>query len=497
VNFNRREFLLSLSAAPGAPAAPRFETSDAPLQRLWERALAGLTANLVEPGPLLTEGGNYPGVWLECGPHESLVYGVWRPDVALANHRLFYQKQREDGQFPAFVIKGTPGYGQIQMVVPIAATAFETFELTGDRGFLAESYQACARWDGWLAKYRNTLGTGLCELFCEWDTGHDNSPRVRGLPQACPKGDAKICPSLPGLPRVAPDLSATLVGGRVALSKMALALGNADEAARWDRLARTTAEKLIQLLYDPETACFYDLDPKGQFIRIRHDALSRVMGEHVVSQALFNTIWHRQLGNPKAFWSAYPFPSIAMDDAAFDRPIPKNSWGGASQALTALRAPRWMEHYQVHSACTQLMRQWVSAIVRAGKFLQQMDPETGDFTGDKDGYSPAMLVLLDFVTRLYGVRRRGAVYEWNCSPGESVFESGGARLVRTAQESEIWVNGRLELRVRGAVRVLTEPGGKVLALTGTAGAGQNVHLQWRNGRQRAYTVRADDLTVVR
>jgi hypothetical protein len=37
--------------------------------------------------------------------------------------------------------------------------------------------------------------------------------------------------------------------------------------------------------------------------------------------------------------------AMAADAPAFVRPIPKNSWGGPSQALTALRAPRWMDHY--------------------------------------------------------------------------------------------------------------------------------------------------------
>jgi hypothetical protein len=42
---------------------------------------------------------------------------------------------------------------------------------------------------------------------------------------------------------------------------------------------------------------------------MRHDAITRVMGEHVVNQATFNELWRRQLGNPKAFWAPYPLPS--------------------------------------------------------------------------------------------------------------------------------------------------------------------------------------------
>ncbi|RYC10515.1 hypothetical protein, partial [Ciceribacter ferrooxidans] len=75
-------------------------------------------------------------------------------------------------------------------------------------------------------------------------------------------------------------------------------------------------------------------------------------------KSIFDAIWTRQLHNPKAFWAPYPFPSIALDDPTFVRPIPRNSWGGATQALTALRAPRWMEHYGKHAELKHLMQQW-------------------------------------------------------------------------------------------------------------------------------------------
>jgi len=124
------------------------------------------------------------------------------------------------------------------------------------------------------------------------------------------------------------------------------------------------------------TRLSYDVDAHDRFVRIRGDAITRVMGEQVADQKLFDEVYRRQLHNLSAFWTPYPFPSIAADDPAFFRPIPRNSWGGASQALTALRTPRWMEHYGKYADFTHLMTRWVEALVRSGQFLQQMDPET-------------------------------------------------------------------------------------------------------------------------
>jgi hypothetical protein len=293
------------------------------------------------------------------------------------------------------------------MVVPIAATAWELAVLTGDEELLAKAYNACGRWDAWLRQYRDTRKTGLVEGFCTYDTGHDNSPRWRGIPNRCPEADARKSPPLASMPRLCPDLSATVYGGRIALAAMAKALGKNDEAARWLADAETIRRLILDKLYSPEDAAFYDLDAQGKFVKVRSDVISRVLGEHVLElsqprdKSIFEAVWNRQLHNPRAFWAPYPFSSIAQDDPVFVRPIPRNSWGGASQALTALRAPRWMSHYGKQAQLDHLMRQWCSAILRHGEFRQQMDPATGDFTQpDPGGYSPAALVFLSFAVAL-------------------------------------------------------------------------------------------------
>ncbi len=367
----------------------------------YAAALQGLAANCKLAGayshPVLFEGGGYDGIWLECGPLEGLVYGKHAPDIARACHEVFFHHQREDGCLP-FVIKADkPRYAAIQMVVPIAATAYETFEQIQDEAFLLLAYDACCRWDAWLARNRDTRGTGLCELFCQWDTGHDASPRIKTLPVAA----LDTCPRHDGLPYLAPDLSATVHGGRTALAKMAGSLGKSDEAADWAGKAEKTRLAILKHCYDPEDDCFYDVDTDGNFIRIRSDIISRVLGEHVVDQHMFDRIYERHIRNPRRFWTPYPLPSIAADDPAFVKPIPQNSWGGASQALTALRAPRWFEHYGRSEDLKELMTKWVGAIVASPHFMQQIDPWTGVFTESKcQTYSPAMCVLIDFVDRL-------------------------------------------------------------------------------------------------
>jgi hypothetical protein len=278
---------------------------------------------------------------------------------------------------------------------------------------------------------------------------------------------------------------------------MARALGRADEAQRWTDSAESIRSLILSKLYDPDDASFYDLDPQDRFVRVRSDVLSRVCGEHVVDQPTFDRMWDRQLHNPKAFWAPYPLTSIAMDDPTFVRPIPANSWGGASQALTAMRAGRWMDHYGHSAEFTAMMDAWCEAIQRDPSFRQQLDPETGVFTkgADQPDYSPCALVMVDYTWRLVGVCEEAETLHWNVRPQHPAARS--TRLAMrtddglTAGMTYVDSGARLELGGRpvadvsgGAVRLVTDKKGKLQALRGIAPTPQRVEVKLAGGRSR-------------
>ena len=220
----------------------------------------------------------------------------------------FFAQQKEDGQLPASIkladkVGTAAGYGQIQMVVPIAATAWDIFQLTHDEELLDTAYNSCGRWDAWLRQYRDTRKTGLCEGFCTYDTGMDNCPRWKGMARQCPGADASKCPPDPTLPRLCPDLSATVYGGRIALAAMAKALGKRDDEARWLADAEHIRHLILTKLYSPEDAAFYDLDAQNNFVSIRSVVTLRVLGEHVLDphkdKHIFNDLWTKQIHNPR------------------------------------------------------------------------------------------------------------------------------------------------------------------------------------------------------
>jgi hypothetical protein len=495
-----------LAEEPSRRPAPDFRTDAPKLQSKWDAALAGLAGNIGHvyrfPGPVLKEGAIYSGVWLESAPQEGLLYAPFNPAVAVNNHRVFFDLQRADGYLPYSVRSNGAGASQIQMVVPVAATALELAERLHDDDLLARAYRACSAWDRWLVRYRNTRGTGLCELFCGYDTGEDNSARFKGLPWKCPHDDARICPQVGALPYLAPDLSATVYGGRVALAAMAGRLGKNGEAAGWEEQAESIRRAVMKWCFDAADACFYDRDSRDQFVRIRCVELLVVLGEHLVDRRLFEEIYRRHIRNPKEFWTPYPFPSVAADDPLFNHDLPPNCWGGPSQVLTALRAPRWMEHYGKAADLAHFMGRWVQALTASDNFQQQVNPWTGKFSTGS-AYSPAMLLLTDFVARLYGVVEEGGALQWNCRLPEGARRSryqlstshGTAELsIQSAKgkpSGELTLAGKNRLAVTGAVRVVTGLDGTPLSLLGTEPAASDVVLTWPDGRASRHTVPAD------
>jgi hypothetical protein len=256
----------------------------------------------------------------------------------------------------------------------------------------------------------------------------DNSPRWHGMANACPDGSARNIPKIASLPRLCPDLSATTYGARVALASMAQALGKPSEASMWQEKAATIRQLIFDKLYVAEDAAFYDLDAQNKFVKINCDILSRICSEHVPDQSLFDTLWQRQIHRPEGFWPQFPMPSSAIDEPTFVRPIPRNSWGGSSQSLTAMRAPRWMDHYGRSSDFAYMMDQWCEALQRDGTFRQGIDPVSGTFSPDEaPKYSPASLVMTTFTWRLAGIHDEGDELWWNVRVGHPAAQDASFR----------------------------------------------------------------------
>ena len=352
--------------------------------------------------PLLLVGDVYNGIWLEHN-QDNLFLAEYAPESAWASQKFFMDHQREDGliMFAAPYEKSSHHkddflYWHIQCVYSFARCALEIADRTGrPEADYDAIYRSGSRYDDWFTTYRNRLGTGLAEMYCEWDTGHDNDPRVTdgGIPHTCPGQDAVNMPELPIMPILSVDLSAMLYGNRCALAELAERLGKPDEAASWREKAFRLKQAIRKWLYDPEDDFYYDRDRNG-FRKYRTEHITRLFLNRVLDQNEFDSIYARYFETEgQEFLPPFPFPAVSVSDPHFDRNCPKNSWASNSQATTTERAILWMDHYNRGKDLTGLLSRWMRSFLRDdNRFQQEINPFTGAPDGSSENYSPSLIL---------------------------------------------------------------------------------------------------------
>jgi len=443
------------------------------------RELFDCIAPAADETPILHEGGIYHGCWLEStGTINAELLSRFLPSVTTATYSAFARYQRDDGLFPYKVTPQGPAFNQIQLVTPLARSVWNHFRLNRlDAGWLTEMFGAMSRYDAWLARHRDTLGTGAVEAFSTYDTGHDLSSRFWHVPDSPFANDpTRYDPDNPILPFIAPDLTANVACQRDYLGAIADHLGGDGNA--WRQKAEASRVALYEQCFDPDDFFFYDRDRHGRLVRVQSDNLLRVLACEVGDADGFAEALARYLLNTRKFFAKFPLTSIALDDPRFDPTFGQNSWNGPTNFLTLIRTPHAFEHHGRHVELSWIMQPTLSALFDADRFPQTLSPYTGQ-AGFTEKYSPSILCLLDFIERLSGIAPRpdGAIWFTSLLPKPALhkhenWETGYARrvggtsyeLINTALGGEIYRNGELTCRFPAGIRVMLDQSGALLGL---------------------------------
>ncbi|MGV2983285.1 MGH1-like glycoside hydrolase domain-containing protein [Microbacterium sp. AGC85] len=466
-----------------AASSVRFAALGGPLEERWHTALAELDRcirPLAGSAPVLNEGGVYHGSWLEStGTINVEVLGRFAPQIAKATLLLFAEHQRDDGMIPYKVTADGAGFSQIQIVTPLARVVWRHFASTGDRELLQTMYPVMVRYDSWLARYRDTRGTGAVEAFCTFDTGHDLSPRFWFAPDRAFRADAReYDPAASGIPYAAPDLTANVACQRTYLGLIAEELGEDGQA--WRDAAQASLEALHEQCFHEEDGFYYDRDRSGRHVRIQTDVLARVLACEVGDESFFAASLRRYLMNTGKFLAHYGFTTVAMDDPRFDHDSSRNSWGGPVNFLAQLRAPDAFERHGHVAELALASSPVLAALAVADRFPQCLDPWSGA-AGYTEVYSPSILWFLDAVERHSGVlvRPDGEIWFSGLAPtrldhGAAAEAVGYARTVHGVEWELVADDDLVEVFRDGAPafsfprgwRVVTDEGGDVSAVIG-------------------------------
>ncbi|MBR6652844.1 MAG: hypothetical protein IKL30_06730, partial [Anaerotignum sp.] len=248
--------------------------------------------------PIFLISNEYPGLWMEH-TYNSILLAAMNPDyLYLAENavNLFLDRQSEEGQLPYAVRNGTEAlrvcYWQIQECVSFFTLCLEVYRMNKDTAFLEKIYRCGKNWDAWLRKARMTTGRGLIEMFCGFDTGHDNSGRLTGI--SCPGNNTKdgvlqnaaVLPPDDGItPILAVDMNCNFYGDEKALAEMARLLGKIEEADAWEHSAADVKDKLFRYCWNEEDGFFYDVDRHGNQRKYRSSTIFHLFLERVLDPA--------------------------------------------------------------------------------------------------------------------------------------------------------------------------------------------------------------------
>ena len=462
----------------------RFVSSAPRLTRRYYHAVRELfdcIAPAADAAPILHEGGIYHGCWLEStGTINTELLSRFLPSIATATFSAFAHHQRDDGLLPYKITPRGPAYNQIQLVTPLARSVWNHFALNGpDKDWLAIMFGAMARYDAWLARHRDTRGTGAVEAFSAYDTGHDLSSRFWHVPDSPFSGDAtRYDPDNPVLPFIAPDLTANVACQRDYLGRIADALG--ENGAIWRSKAQASRAALFEHCFDQADQFFYDRDRHDRMVRIQSDVLLRVLACEIGDGDFLRHALERYLLNSRKFFAKFPLTSIALDDPRFDPTFGQNSWNGPTNFLTLIRTPHAFEHHGRAVELTWIMQPILSALFAADRFPQTLNPHNGE-AGFTEKYSPSILCLLDYVERLSGIlpRSDGTLWFTGVLPkpathAYALWETAYARtidgtgfeLLNLAAHSELYRNGELLARFPAGLRIVTDRSGTLREIIG-------------------------------
>ena len=471
-----------------AAAGVAFAALGGPLEGRWHQALSELAA-CIRPvagsAPVLNEGGVYHGAWIEStGTIDAELLDRFVPTVTRDTHLLFAAHQRDDGLIPYKVTDAGPGFSQIQIVTPLARCVWHHYLLAGrDRAYLRRMYAAMSAFDDWLARYRDTRGTGGVEAFCTFDTGHDLSPRFWFVPDRGYRADARwYDPASPVLPFVAPDLTANVACQRSYLATIAQELGL--DPAPWRAKAAASLAALEAQCYDEADAFWYDRDRTGALVRVQSDVLLRVLACEVGDEPAFAAALARYLLHTGKFLAHYGFTSLALDDPRFDHDHTHNSWGGPVNFLSLVRAPHAFEHHGHVAELAATYGPLLAAVGLADRFPQCLSPWTGE-AGYTSEYAPSILWLLDAVERSFGVLPRPGGETWFTGLAPTRLDHGAAaeatayartvagvryELAGDDESTVVHRDGAPWLAFPRGWRVEADPAGAVRAVVGMTGA---------------------------
>ena len=346
---------------------PQPESADERRRRTIAKAFSVLRANVETPQGMIPCRWSTPDrrphrdMWLWDSCFHAFGYRVFSPEGAAETLTAVLAVQSADGFIPHRV--SPTDVSDITQPPLLAWACFELYQHTGDRDFIERAYPQIVGFIEWVLANRSIGEEGLLQWrpsddpLCRCDeSGMDNSPRF----------DA-------GIPLAAIDLVSYVVNEMRYLMAMADHLGRLDEAEKWARRAQELARVVNEHLWDETDGFYYDRTVDGEPVRIKTAAgflplFAGIPDEHRAERLL------EHLQNPQEFWTAFPVPSVAVNEDRFE----PDMWRGPTWVNVDLMIILGLRRYAFADVARELTEKLLAGIehwyCRLGAICEFYDP---------------------------------------------------------------------------------------------------------------------------
>ncbi len=360
-------------------SVPYLRSSDPYVERAYWYRWYGLRLNMALPAdygpasPCVYEGINagYFRHAISYSAHAHARDLRWCQDksAAVGSFTNFFAAQHPNGMFPAAIgVDHGPSGAKGMYHANWGRALRELYATHPDKEFLRAAYEPLVKYARWLEKVRDKEKSGLYDVIYQGETGQEYSPRYAF---ADPGADTwkEFETPLKGV-------DATVYAYELfrTLSWAAEILGDKREARKWRHDADATAQAVRSRMFDPAKKMFVDVLPMSY----ERSGVKAAVGFYpfatdIVEREHLDAL-HRNLFDPKIFWTDFPVPSLSMDDPSFS---PTGEWKNAR-----MRCPwngrAWMmtTSHVVEALCESAVRLDAGLRERAGEMLRNFLRET-------------------------------------------------------------------------------------------------------------------------
>ncbi len=250
-----------------------------------------------------------------------------------------------------------------------------------------------------------------------------------------------------------------------------------EKERRWRLKAKEVQDKIKEYLWNEERGACFDRDKHHKVMDVLiHNSL-RAMYWNSLTPYMAKRFVEEHLLNPEEFWTPMPLPSVAVNDPLF-RNVTTNNWSGQAEALTYQRAIRALENYGYDWMIPLIGRKLFEAIGEDCIFVQQYDPFTQkpsyvSLEGKQDAYGPAMLSVMEYTARMYGVHMEREYLFWGTVSGteSSYCQEWGERsflIKNNGKRAEAFLDGKKIFEAGADLKIVTDFNGNIIRVDALA-----------------------------